>query len=86
MIKINNLVDIKDYLFKSPTVFRDKDRLLFVSQYTRQSESVKTFFVEIIQGIFSDEELFNICFPERKCGGKIHLLKNGVIEVKIYND
>lgn len=86
MIKINNIVDIKDYLFKSPVVFRDKYKILFVSRHTRQGDNDKTFFVEIIQGGFSDEELLNICNPERLHGGTVQSLNNGVIEVKIYND
>lgn len=81
---INKLVTIKDYLFQHPVIIRDDKRFLLKSDYVKKEENQNSYFVEIIQGIYTDEELFTLCEPDYKKGGRVHKQQNGVIQITIY--
>lgn len=81
---INNIITIKDFLFNRPAVIRDNSRLLFKSDYIKKEEEQNIYFIEIVKGIYTDDELINICEPNNKKGGRIYKQQNGVTQIIIY--
>ncbi len=81
-----NLITIRDYLFDRPKVIRDKKRLLLKSVYVKTEKEQTHYYVDIILGVYTDEELIKICAPESGNGGCVYRPANGIIKVTIYND
>lgn len=81
---INKLIAIKDYLFNRPEIIRDSQRLLFKSAYIKKETDQNSYFVEIINGIYTDEELISLCEPDNVKGGRVHKQPNGVTQITIY--
>ncbi len=81
---INKLIVIKDYLFYRPEVIRDNSRILFKSAYVKKEQEQDTYFLDIIQGIYTEDELIRLCEPNNEKGGRVHKQQNGVIQITIY--
>lgn len=86
MKKIYNLTDIKDYIFKKSFVFRDGNRRLLLSSLVKTGYSENVYYVEILNGIFTDKELLNLINKEKPYGGHVEYLDNKITEIHIYND
>lgn len=82
--KINNVADIQHFLFENHKVICDKNNVLIKSLHVRRTNEYEKHYFKIINGEFTSREIINLCSKNKD--GQITYLKNGVIEVKIYND